>query len=222
MHDQAAWEPAGALRKLLGGLSRRSPFLWLVLTPLLTAPLSVVLIYGFAQELDARSLGLPTTRMEANLRATLYYYDFWPTWMLLTVAGLPNLLVALWFFQPNGYMRVAAGAALVMAVLRTFVVVLVFFATAQTNVISHDGELLMRVALEAKGWLANVGDHSPGFAKMRMLLTLWLYGAYTWAACLALWPLFNLVMDRFLPHLKPPPRRQPGEPRAWGSFLERR
>lgn len=222
MHGQEASEPAGALRKLPGGLGRRSPFLWLVLTPLLTAPLSLALIYGFAEELDAGSLGLPTTRMEANLQATLYYYDFWPTWLLLTIAGLPNLLVALWFLHRSGYVRVAAGAALVVALLRTFVVLLVFFATSQTNVISHDGELLMRVALEAKGFLASVGDHSPGFAKMRMLLTLWLYGAYTWAASLALWPLWNLVMDRFLPHLKPPQKRKPGEPRTWGSFLERR
>ncbi len=211
------------LRKLRDGLGRRSPFLWLVLTPLLTAPLSAVLIYRFAQELDAQSLGLPTTSiLWDGPQATLYYYDFWPTWLLLTAAGLPNLLVALWFFHPNGYMKVAAGAALVMAVLRTFVVVLVFFAISQTNVISHNGELLMRIALEAKGLLGGPGDHSPEFAKMRMLLTLWLYGAYMWAACLALWGLWNLVMDRFLPHLKPPRKRQPGEPRAWGSFLERR
>ena len=186
-------------------------------------------MYAFAQELDARalglpttSLGLPTTRMEANLHATLYYYDFWPTWLLLTVGGLPNLLVALWFLHRSGYVRVAAGAALVVAALRTFVVLLVFFATSQTNVITHDGGLLIRVALEAKGFLSNLGDHSPEFAKMRMLFTLWLYGAYTWAACLALWPLFNLVMDRFLPQLEPPRKRQRGEPRAWGSFLERR
>ena len=212
-------EPTPELRSWL---SRRSPFLWLVVTPLLTAPLSAVLMYAFAQELDARSLGLPTTRMEANLHATLYYYDFWPTWLLLTVGGLPNLLVALWFLHRSGYVRVAAGAALVVAALRTFFVLLVFFATSQTNVISHDGGLLIRVALEAKGFLSNLGDHSPEFAKMRMLFTLWLYGAYTWAACLALWPLFNLVMDRFLPHLKPPRKRQRGEPRAWGSFLERR
>lgn len=203
-------------------MGRRSPFLWLVLTPLLTAPLSVLLIYGFAEELDAISLGLPTTRMEANLRATLYYYDFWPTWLLLTIAGLPNLLVALWFLHRSGYVRVAAGAALVVGALRTFVVLLVFFATSQTNVISHDGELLVRIALEAKGFLSNIGGHTPEHAKMRMLLTLWLYGAYTWAACLALWPLFNLLMDRFLPHLKPPHKRRPGEPRTWGSFLERR
>lgn len=88
---------------MLAGLGRRSPFLWLVLTPLLTAPLSLVLIFGFAEALDARSLGLPTTRMEANLQATLYYYDFWPTWLLLTIAGLPNLLVALWFLHRSGY-----------------------------------------------------------------------------------------------------------------------
>lgn len=214
---------AGAPRRWWGRLGRRSPFLWLVLTPLLTAPLSAVLIYAFAQELDAGSLGLPTTRMEWDgPGATLYYYDFWPTWLLLTVAGLPNLLVALWFLHGSGYVRVAAGAALVMAILRTFVVLLVFFATSQTDVISHDGERLMRVALEAKGGLANLGDHSPEFAKMRMLLTLWLTGFYLWAACLALWGLWNLVMDRFLPHLRPPRKRQPGEPRGWGSFLKRR
>ena len=203
-------------------MSRRSPFLWLVLTPLVTAPLSAVLIFAFAEELDAHSLGLPTTRMEANLAATLYYYDFWPTWLLLTLAGLPNLLVAVWFFQPSRYVRVAAGAALVVAILRTFVVLLVFFATAQTNVIAHDGGLLLRIALEAKGWLSGLGDHTPEYAKLRMLFTLWFYGIYTWVACVALWRLFNLLMDRFLPHLEPPQRRQPGEPRRWGSFLERR
>ena len=210
---------AGKLQRLLG---RRSPFLWLVLSPLVTAPLSVLLLYTLADELDARSLGLPTTRMEANLQGTLYYYDFWPTWLLLTLPGVVNLLVVVWFLHPNGYVKAAAGTALLMGAVRTFIVLLIFLATSQTDVITHNGGLLLRVALEAKGLLSDLGGHAPGFAKMRLLFTLWLTGSYAWVACLALWPLFNLLMDRFLPHLEPPRKRQRGEPRAWGSFLERR
>ena len=51
---------------------------------------------------------------------------------------------------------------------------------------------------------------------------MWLFGAFAWGPSVLAWGLFNLVMDRFLPHLKPPQGQKAHEPRHWGNFLGRR
>ena len=199
----------------------QSPFAWLVVTPLVTAPLSALLLFTFGDALDATALGLPLWRNE-SIPASVYYFDFWPTLLLLTTPGLLNLLVVLWFFQPNGYVRVAAGLALVLALVRTFGVLLFYFWISQSDLISHEGGLLMRLEVEGTGLFAGGGRPPLDAAKFRLLATMWLYGSIVWAATLAMWGLYNLVMDRFLPDFKPPHRRRPGEPRSWGGVFDRR
>ena len=200
--------------------AKRSPLAWPLVTPVLTVPLSALLVFAFAQDLDAPSLGLPIWRNEA-VPARLYYFEFWPTYLLLTGPGVLNLLVVLWAFQRNGYVRVAAGVGLVVAIVRSFVVVLVFFAIAQSDVISHEGGLLIRMEVENRG-IISLDDHSPGTALLRLLSTTWLFGAYAWGGSLLVWGLYNLAMDRLLPDLKPPKPSRAREPTSWGGFFERR
>ncbi len=215
----ASAEDPGLIARAWRWMGRRSPLGLLVVTPLVTAPLTAVLVFGFARELNARSLGLPVWRNEI-IPATLHYFDFWPTALLLIGPGLLlNLLVVLWFFQRSGYMRVAAAIALVVALLRTVGVLFVFFAISQSDLIVHDGQLLMRIEVERTGFLALEPRASPREALVRLVLTMWLFGAFAWGPSALAWGLFNLVMDRFLPHLKPPQGRQPGEPRNWGNYL---
>ena len=200
--------------------ARQSPLAWILVTPILTVPLTALIVFAFAQDLDARSLGLPIWRNEA-IPARLYYFDFWPTYLLVTMPGVLNLLVVLWFFQRSGYVRVAAGFALALGFVRNFVVVLVYFAMAQSDVIAHEGGLLIRLEVENRG-IISLTDHSPGTGLFRMLFTTWLFGMFAWGLTVLAWGLYNLGMDRLLPHLKPPKRRQAGEPRSWGGFFERR
>ena len=200
---------------------RQSPLALPVVSPVVTVPLTAVLVFAFAEQLDARALGLPIWRNEA-IPASVHYFDFWRTWLLLTAPGLLNLLVVLWFFQRNAYRRVAAGLALVVGLVRTFGVLFAFFALAQSDLIVHEGVPLMRLEVERSGLLALEPRASTGDALLQLLVTLWLYGAYAWGPSVLIWGLYNLSMDRFLPHLKPPQERQSGEPRGWGSFLARR
>lgn len=201
-------------------IARQSPLAWILVTPIVTVPLTALIVFAFAQDIDARSLGLPIWRNDA-VPARLYYFDFWPTYLLVTLPGVLNLLVVLWLFQRNGYVRIAAGFALVLGFVRSFVVVLVFFAIAQSDVISHEGGLLIRMEVENRG-IISLGDHSPGTALLRLLSTTWLFGVFAWAVTVLAWGLYNLAMDRVLPDLKPPKRQQAGEPRSWSGFFERR
>ncbi|MYK25347.1 MAG: hypothetical protein F4052_00065 [Dehalococcoidia bacterium] len=199
-----------------------SPLAWLVVTPVVTAPLTALLVFGFAQEISARSLGLPVWRNEM-IPASLHYFDFWLTALLLIGPGLVlNLLVVLWFFQRNGYLRVAAALALVLALVRTVGVLFLFFAIAQSDLIIHDGQLLMRIEVERTGFLALEPRASTREALVRLPLMMWLFGAFAWGPSVLAWGLFNLGMERLLPHLKPPQGRQAGTPRGWGGFFERR
>lgn len=201
--------------------ARRSPLAVLVVTPVVTAPLTAVLVFGFARELNAWALGLPIWRDEM-IPASLHYFDFWPTALLLMGPGLLNLLVVLWFLQRNGYVRVAAALALVVALARTVGVLFVFFAISQSDLIIHEGQLLMRIEAERTGLLALEPRASPREALVRVVVTVWLFGAFAWGPSVLIWGLYNLVMERFLPHLKPPQGREAGAPRSWGGFFERR
>ena len=207
------------IRNVWGRVARQSPLAWLLVTPVLTVPLSALLAFVFAEDVNAGALGLPIWRNDA-IPARLYYFDFWPLYLLLTGPGVLNLLVVLWAFQRNSYVRVAAGVGLVVAFVRSFVVVLVFFAIAQSDVISHQGDLLIRMEVEQRGIISL--NHSPETALLRLLSTTWLFGAFAWGVSFLVWGLYNLAMDRLLPDLTPPKPRQARGLRSWGGFFERR
>ena len=211
----------GAIGRAWRWMGSRSPLAWVVVTPVVTAPLTAILVFSLARELNARELGLPVWRNEL-IPATLHYFDFWVTALLLIGPGLLNLLVVLWFFQRNGYIRVAAALALVVALIRTVGIMLLFFTFTPSDLIVHDGQLLMRIEAERPGLLALEPRASPQEALVRLVLPMWLFGAFAWGPSVLIWGLYNLVMERLAPHLTPPRSQQAGDPRSWGGFFSRR
>lgn len=207
------------IRRVGQWFTRQSPLAWLLVTPVVTVPLTALLVFTLANDLHPASVGLPVFRDEGSA-ARLYYFDFWPTWALVTLPGLLNFLVLLWFLQRNTYVRVAATIALVVAIVRTFVVVLMFFAISESDLITHEGGILIRMEVDYR--VLPLVDHSPETALLRLLASVWLYGVSAWGATALVWGLYNLVMDRVAPQLKPPKRHLVAEPRSWAGFFERR
>ena len=194
----------------------QSPFAWLVVTPLVTAPLSAVLLFAFGDALDATALGLPLWRNE-SIPASVYYFDFWPTLLLLTTPGLLNLLVAPWLFRDLTYERMAGALALTLALLRTFVVPLAAIIWFSASVVGDAG-LLIRVPINEGGGYAP----STLTATFRLLTTAWTSGLWMWLVTVGLWLAYEPLMERFLPNVMPPHDRHPDEATRWGEFLGRR
>ena len=199
-----------------------SPLQPILVTPVVTLPLSALLIFTVGGEVDASALGLVEvewTRDAGRLDRTHYFYfDFWVTWLLLTAPGVVNLLVARWLFHELTYVRLAAGISLVLALLRTFVVPLASILWLSASVIGDAG-LLIRVPINEGG---STSDPSAVLATLRLLTTAWTGGLGMWLVTLAVWQAYEPLMARFLPRVKPPLERRPGEPTNWSGFLRRR
>lgn len=204
----------------------RSPFLWLVLIPAATLPLSAILVFTSVDALDAGALGLPEggprrLASGAALWTRFHYFDFWRTWMILTGPGLLNLLVGLWLMHRLPYVRLAATVAFVLAILGTFVLPPLLFVIGEDKVINA-GSLLIRVRFETADVAQDPSWDSLESARIRLLTTVWMGWAFMWVASVVAWRGFDWLMDRYRPNLKPPRKRQAGEPRSWGGFLDRR
>ena len=215
-------ETTSLLGKLWHSLATRSPFQLLLMTPIVTVPLSALLLFTLGAEVDADALGLAEkewTRSGRGIDRTHYFYfDFWRTWLLLMGPGVLNLLVAPWLFRDFTYARVAGALALTLALLRTFVVPLASIAWFSASVIGDAG-LLIRVPIGV-GTLSGISP-SPVLATIRLLTTAWTAGLAMWLLTLGVWLAFAPLMERFLPHLAPR-QRLPGEPTSWGGYLGRR
>ncbi len=205
----------------------RSPFLWIMATPLATLPLGALLILMLGGEHEAEALGLPQAdlcRFGGSIaQSCFYYFEVWRIWLLLAVPGALNLLVALWLLNRNGYVRLAAALALVLALARTLVVPLAAIAISQFDVI-NDGGLYFRVQVTAGGVVGDVDAPSVGTATWQLLLAAWTGGLVMWAATVALWRAYEPLMARFWRTLEPPggPRPRPEDPQRWTGFLRGR
>ena len=208
----------GSLRSRLG---TRSPFEWLQLTPAVTLPLSALLIFTVGGTLDAQALGLVEvewTRENRQLDQTHYFYfDFWVIWAVLTVPGVVNLPVAWWLRHELTYVRIAAGLALTLALLRTFVVPMASVLWLTGDVMREDG-LILRIPIGEAGASS---APSPSFATLSILMTAWMGGLGMWVLTLVIWQAYEPLMSRFVPHLAPPRERSQGEPGRWGGFFQR-
>ena len=203
-------------------LRDRSPFEWLLVTPILTLPLSALLLFVVGGAIDAGALGLVEvewTREGGRLDRTHYFYfDFWVIWGLLTAPGIVNLLVVRWLPHELPYVRITAWLASVLALLRTFVVPVASILWL-TGELAGDGDLLLRVPVsEARA----SSDPSVSFATLSLLLTAWMGGLGTWLLTLGIWRVYDPLMDRFFPGVAPPREESQGEPGRWGGFFQRR
>ena len=215
----------GGGNECLTWVKKQSPLLYVLVTPVITLPLSALLLFTVGGEHDANALGLPAgdlCRFQGHIAQTcFYYFDFWRTGLLLAAPGALNLLVALWLLDRNGYVRVAAAVALVLAVVRTLVVPLATVAVSQFDVINVGG-LLLRVEVEATGMFIDVTSPSEGVAIRRLLTAAWAGGAVLWGVTAVLWCAYEPLMAQFWRSLDPPSGPRPDAPPRWTGFLRRR
>ncbi|HCV00751.1 MAG TPA: hypothetical protein DGL25_06065 [Dehalococcoidia bacterium] len=202
--------------------AERSPFTWILATPLVTLPLSGLLLFTVGGTVDAEALGLTEQEWvkvgERLDRVNYFHFDFWSTCGLLLGPGLLNLVVALWVFHPLTYVRTASLLALLLALLRTFVVPLAAILLSPTDLLSSEG-LIIRVPIEESGLRS---DPSSELAIFRLLGVAWAGGLAMWIVTAVAWKAYEPLMARFQPHLTPPRERHTGEPSKWGGFLSRR
>ena len=214
----------GGEHRVLTWVKKRSPLVWILVTPVATLPLSALLLFTLGGEHDANALGLPAgdlCRFQGHIAQTcFYYFDFWRTGLLLAAPGALNLLVALWLLDRNGYVRVAAAVALVLAVVRTLVVPLATVAVSQFDVIDVGG-LLLRVEVEATGMFIDVTSPSEGVAIRRLLTAAWIGGAVLWGVSAVVWQAYEPLMAQFWRSLDPPGGPRPNTPPRWTGFLRR-
>lgn len=203
-------------------MAARSPLELLLVTPLVTLPLSALLVFTVGGEIDAAALGLVEvewTRDDGRLdRKHYFYFDFWLTWVLLTAPGIVNLVVVWWLRHELVYVRGAAVMALALALLRTFVVPVAAMVWLTAEVIDEGGLLLLIPIGEA----GDPSGPSPLFATLSLLTTAWTGGLGMWLVTLGVWQAYEPLMARFLPNVPPPRDRFPDEPRRWTGFARRR
>ena len=220
MPEESA-EPTSMIGKAWRGMGAYSPFQLTLATPVVTLPLTALLLFTFGGEVDASALGLVEkewTRSPGRIDRTHYFYfDFWSTCLLMTGPGVLNLLVARWLLHDLPYVRGAAALALTLALLRTFLVPLASIVWLSASVVGDAG-LLVRVPINEGGGYAP----SSLQATLRLLTTAWTNGLGMWALTLGVWLAYEPLMERFLPNLAPPHDRTPDEPRRWTGFLTRR
>ncbi|MCY3881110.1 MAG: hypothetical protein OXG61_03210 [Chloroflexi bacterium] len=191
MPDEADPAPTGRLSRLIN----RSPFQILLITPILTLPLSAILLFVLAGELDARALGLPEREYRSLIRGALesrgtpidlFYFDFWVVWLLLMLPGVVNLAPALWFLHRLAYVRVGAALALLVGALRSFLVPLLAVAIGSAEVIGEP-KLVLQIPLEESGLVLNPTGDLADVAKIRMLTTAWTAGLVMWLVTIGLY-----------------------------------
>lgn len=223
MTDEASPASTGRLSRLIN----RSPFQILLITPIVTLPLSAILLFALAGELDARALGLPEREYRSLIRGdpgtsvNFFYFDFWVVWLLLMLPGVVNLAPALWFLHRLAYVRVGAALALLVGALRSFLVPLLAVAIGSAEVIGEP-KLVLQIPLEESGLVLNPTGDLADVAKIRMLTTAWTAGLVMWLVTFGLYHGFEPLMARLAPGVEPLRKRQAGEPRSWGGFLDRR
>jgi len=213
---------AAVIGSLWRRLGSRSPFEWLLVTPVVTLPLSGLLVFTVGGILDAQALGLVEvewTRDNRQLDRTHYFYfDFWLTWGLLTAPGVVNLLVARWLWRELTYVRIAAGLALALGLLRMLVVPMASVLWLTGDVMSEDG-FILRIPIGEAG---AASAPSPSFATLSVLMTAWMGGLGMWVVTLGIWQGYGRLMERFFPGVEPPREEYQGEEGRWGGFFQRR
>ncbi len=217
-------QPAGP-RRAWSWVKRRLPFLLITVSPLATAPLAALLLFTAGGEHSAEALGLPESdlcKFEGFIAQTcFYYFDFWRTWLLLAIPGVLNLGVLLWFLNRNGYVRVAAVAALALGLVRTLIVPVATIALSQIAFVS-DGGWFLRVEVETTGVVTDFSSPSEGTAIRRVLTAAWIGGAIFWGITVLVWRAYEPLMARYWRNLDPPSGPRLDAPQRWTGFLTRR
>ncbi len=212
--------------QVVAWLRARLPFVWITITPVVTVPLSALLLYTLGGEHTASALGLPAgelCRFEGHIaQKCFYYFDFWRTWLLFAIPGVVvNLGVVLWLLNRSGYVRVAAVTTLLLGLVRSLVIPMAAVAVSQFDVVTDAG-LWLRVEIVARGVIVDIESPSTNLAIRQLLIAAWAGGAVMWVLTVAVWRAYEPLMARFWRGLEPPGGPRPDQPPRWIGFLGRR
>ncbi len=211
---------------MMAWLRARQPFVWVTITPVVTVPLSALLLYTVGGEHTASVLGLPAgdlCRFEGHIaQKCFYYFDFWRTWLLFAIPGaVLNLGVVLWLLKGNSYVSVAAIVALLLGLVRSLVIPMAAVAVSQFDVFDDVG-LWLRVEIVARGVTVDVESPSTNLAIRQLLIAAWAGGAIMWVLTVGVWRAYEPFMARFWRGIEPPGGPRPDQPPRWTGFHGRR
>ncbi len=161
------------------------PFLWIILTPTVTVPLSAILFSVLAGYHSPVELGLPANPPpcpflfgdpDPNCGPQFRYSEVAPTIFAFALPGLLNLLPFLWVSSTRPRVIAAGIVAGLLGLLRLALPPTVLMLALDR--VSSDGGSYFKYAL---GWFAN---DSPS-------IVVWPLGALAWLGSLIVWAVFG-------------------------------
>jgi hypothetical protein len=162
------------------------PFLWIILTPLVTVPLSEALFDSLAGYQAPGEAGLPAINDPDCLDFACVDYEYFelgiPTLIAFALPGLLNLVAFAWLVSTSRRVRTAAVVAGVLGVVRLMipVIVLLSFDTV-TNAAGRS------YAVNPHSVLRDIYGTPEPFS------AIWDQSALAWAASLVTWGAFRVL-----------------------------
>jgi hypothetical protein len=163
------------------------PFQWVILTPIVTVPLSAALFDGLGGYHGPADVGLPPNPPPCSFLfgdpdpgcgPQVRYSEVAPTIFAFVLPGLLNLLPFLWVSSTRHRVIAAGIVAGLLGLLRLALPPTVLMLALDR--VSSDGGSYFKYAL---GWFA---VDSP-------FISVWFYGALAWFGTLLVWGLFAII-----------------------------
>lgn len=167
----------------------RNPFLWIMLTPIITVPLGALLFVLLVGTHDGSQVGLPNTSLPVRFQGciidcpsyTAYEYsEVAPTVVALALPGLLNLAPFVWAFSKKPKVRTAGIVAGLLGLLRVSVpptVLMLLF----TRLTGTDGRSYFQYSYDPDPFLDTEPIAEP---LLELLLAVWGIGFLAWLASL--------------------------------------
>ncbi len=165
------------------------PFLWIILTPIVTVPLSAILFSVLAGYLEPPEVGLPPNPPPCPFLNGFFgdpvpdcgpqfrYSEVGPTIFAFVLPGLLNLVPFLWVSSRRSMVRTAGIVAGLLGLLRLALPPTVLMLALDR--VSSDGGSYFEYVL---GWF----DESP-------FIDVWFFGALAWLGSLLVWASFVII-----------------------------
>lgn len=165
------------------------PFLWIILTPIVTVPLSAILFSVLAGYLEPPEVGLPPNPPTCPFLNGFFgdpvpgcgpqfrYSEVGPTIIAFALPGLLNLAPFLWVSSRRSMVRTAGIVAGLLGLLRLALPPTVLMLSLDR--VSSDGGSYFEYVL---GWFGE----SP-------FIIVWPYGALAWLGTLLVWGAFAII-----------------------------
>lgn len=187
----------------------RWPFLVVILSPLITVPLTASVLAR--ANVEPASIGLPPNAgyveswFPCDHRACEYYYAR-PERVVLAflLPGAANLLPFLWLAARAGRVKAAGAAAGVCGLVRSAIpLVLVLsivihgdYADPTTGPAAEQDQSPLKLVKGGDGE-AYLWHQEDGFFQTDSIVFLWFLGAPAWLGTLATWGVFTLIRRRW-------------------------